>query len=121
MNNEAQQTAIAEQVEAATRQLAHSARTVPSPTDSYELLGALRATATHLEQVATQLASWHDNAEEGVEHNGEDGSGDGAATATAAGELRQAAACLSDAVEHLSSAHSANSVVRWIPRRTAHE
>lgn len=121
MNEDVNQAGIADQMQDAARKLAHSTRAVPSPPDSYELLGDLRATANHLEQVATQLASWHDNAEEGVENNGEDGSGDGAATATAAGELSQAAACLSDAAEHLSAAHSANSVVRWIPRRTAHE
>lgn len=115
MNDESRQTEIADEVESAARQLAHSTRSVPSPPDSYELLGALTVTATHLAQVAGQLARWHDSAAEGVEHRGEDEDGDGRATSTAADELRQAAVSLGDAAAHIASAHSANGVVRWSP------
>lgn len=75
----------------------------------------MTATASHLAQVAKQLARWHDNATEGVEHRGEDESGDGNATGTAANELRQAAKSLADAADHVASAHNANGGVRWIP------
>lgn len=113
MNDDARQTEIADEMEAAARQLAHSTRSVPAPPDSYELLGVLTATATHLAQVATQLARWHDNVSEGVEHVGEDENGDGSATRTAADELRQAASFLVGAADHIASAHSANGTVRW--------
>lgn len=115
MNEDSRQTEVADEVEAAARQLAHSTRSVPSPPDSYVLLGALGATTMSLAQVVQQLARWHDNAVEGVEHLGEDENGDGSGTATAAKELRQAAEALVVAADHIAAAHSANGVVRWKP------
>lgn len=114
MNDEHRQTEVADEVEAASRQLAHSTRNVPNPPDSYRLLGDLGATVRHLSQVAVQLAYWHDRVTEGVEHVGEDDRGDGSGTRTAAEALRQAAAALNVAAEQLDAAHSANGVVRWM-------
>lgn len=114
MNDEHRQTEVADEVEAASRQLAHSTRNVPNPPDSYRLLGDLGATSRHLAQVAAQLAHWHDRVAEGTEHAGEDERGDGTGTSTAAQALRQAAAALNDAAGHVETAHAANGVVRWI-------
>ncbi|WP_348542271.1 hypothetical protein [Dietzia kunjamensis] len=115
MNDEQRQTEVADEVEAAARQLAHSTRNVPNPPDSYALLGSLGASARHLAQVAAQLSRWHDRVTEGTEHVGEDDRGDGTGIDTAATALRQAAAALHGAARHIESAHSANGVVRWVP------
>lgn len=118
MNEDWRQSEIAGEVSAAARHLAHSTRTVPSPPDSYTLLGELGMATTSLAQVAQQLARWHDNVEEGVDHTGQDERGDASATTIAADELRQAYAALALAAEHIASAHSANAVVRWTPRQS---
>lgn len=116
MNEDWRQTEIADEVSAAARQLAHSTRTVPSPPDSYLLLGDLGLATSGLSQVVQQLAHWHENVEEGIDHSGEDERGNGHATATAGYELRQAEAALALAAKHIASAHDANGVVRWTPR-----
>lgn len=113
MNDEQRQTEVANEVEAAARQLAHSTRNVPNARDSYELLGSLAACVGNLAQVSGQLARWHDRVSEGVEYVGEDERGDGSGTRTAAAALRQAGDALDAAAAHLDAAHSANGVVRW--------
>lgn len=78
--------------------LAHSTRSVPVPSDSYFLLGELRATVDDLEQVCRQLGAWHAGVVDGVEYEGEDARGDGATgTVTAAAELDRAASALAAA------------------------
>src|SRR5690606_39287110 len=54
-NEEAGQVRIAGELEERARMLAHSTRSVPVPSDSYFLLGELRATVDDLEQVCRQL------------------------------------------------------------------
>lgn len=58
-NEEAGQVRIAGELEERARMLAHSTRSVPVPSDSYFLLGELRATVDDLEQVCRQLGAWH--------------------------------------------------------------
>lgn len=119
INEEHRQLQIAAELSELTRAMAHSTRTVPAPSDSYELLGDLAATVGHLEQVCRQLSSWHGRVVDGVHYEGEDDRGDGATgTVTAAAELERAAAALGEASIALATAHSANGVVRWfeIPR-----
>lgn len=114
VNEEQRQVAIAGDLEARARTLAHSTRDVPSPGDSYELLGELTATLDHLEQVCRQLAGWHTRVVDGTHYAGEDAEGDGATgTVTAAAELERAAAALDTAAAAMRAAHSANGVVRW--------
>lgn len=119
MNDESRQTEVAGEVEAAARQLAHSTRSVPNPPDSCQLVGSLGASASHLAQVAEQLARWHDHVSEGVEHDGEDEQGNGTGVRVAAEALHQAAAALKNAAAHIYTAHSASSVVRWTPINAA--
>ena len=115
MNEEGRQVEVAEAMEEQSRTLAHSTRDVPSPPDSYRLLGELNATVTHLEQVCQQLSVWHTNAIDGVHYAGEDERGDGATgTVLAAAELDRAATALQAAGDAIASAHSANGVVRWM-------
>ena len=111
-NEEGRQVAIAAEIEEMTRSLAHSTRTVPRPFDSYRLLGELSATADHLAQVLTQLATWHRNVEDGTHYDGEDDGRTGSPLA-AADELDTAARAFAEASEHISRAHSANAGVRW--------
>ncbi|MDR6794868.1 hypothetical protein J2W89_004050 [Pseudarthrobacter oxydans] len=59
INEETRQLEIAREVEALTRTLAHSTRTVPNPSESYNLLAELWLTVDHLQQVSQQLAQWH--------------------------------------------------------------
>lgn len=112
INEERRQRAVAAELEAAARTLAHSTRAVPNPADSYELLGELGATADHLAQVLAQLASWHDAAQDGTTYNGEDGGRTGSPQAAAA-ELHAAARAVTEASQHISRAHAHNAVVRW--------
>lgn len=112
INEESRQVAIAGELEATARTLAHSTRAVPSPIDSYRLLGELNATADHLAQVLNQLAAWHGSAEDGMHYDGE--AGGTLASPTAAGiELTEASQAVTKAAEHISRAHSHNGVVRW--------
>lgn len=113
-NEQHRQVEAARELEAAARTLAHSTRTVPSPADSYDLLGELGATIDHLEQVCTQLGRWHSKALDGVHYEGEDERGDGATgTLSSASDLARAARYLTSAAQQVHAAHSANGVVRW--------
>lgn len=111
-NEEHRQLDVAREVETGARTLAHSTRTVPSPSESYALLGELGATVDHLAQVLEQLSAWHGQAEDGVHYDGEAGGLYGSAEATGK-ELGDAARTLREASEHITHAHSLNSVVRW--------
>lgn len=114
-NQQDRQVEIAGELEEAARTLAHSTRTVPSPFDSYRLLGELAATVDHLEQTCTQLAAWHRGVVDRQHYVGEDNRGDGATgTITAAAELDAAVEALARAADALRAAHAANGVVRWI-------
>lgn len=114
INEEHRQVEVAAQLSAQARTLAHSTRNVPSPRDSYDLLGELVATVGDLEQVCRQLSSWHTSVVDGVHYQGEDDRGDGATgTVVTAAELTRAAAALDAAAVALRTAHSANGVVRW--------
>lgn len=114
INEEQRQVEVARDLEELARTLAHSTKDVPTPPDSYPLLGELRATADDLAQVCRQLAAWHNNVIDGTHYEGEDERGDGVTgTITAAAELEKAATALSAAAAALSAAHSANGVVRW--------
>lgn len=113
-NEQHRQLEVARELEASARTLAHSTRDVPSPADSYELLGELSATVDHLEQVCLQLGRWHSHVQDGVHYDGEDERGDGATgTVTSASDLARAARSLTTATQHLQAAHAANGVVRW--------
>lgn len=112
VNEEHRQLDVAREVEASARTLAHSTRTVPSPSESYALLGELGAIVDHLAQVVDQLSAWHGRTEDGVHYDGEAGGLHGSAEA-AGKELGDAARTLRDASEHINHAHSLNSVVRW--------
>ncbi|MGC5224491.1 hypothetical protein ACPW96_18150 [Micromonospora sp. DT81.3] len=121
INEEHRQAQIATELSELTRTMAHSTRTVPVPSDSYDILGDLAASVGHLEQVCRQLSSWHVHVVDGVHYQGEDDRGDGATeTVTAAAALARAAAALGEASAALGTAHSANGVVRWfeVPRRS---
>lgn len=114
INEEHRQVEVASELEELARTLAHSTRNVPVPSDSYRLLGELRATVDDLEQVCRQLGGWHGRVVDGTHYAGEDDRGDGATgTITAAAELEVAAAALSRASTALGAAHFANGVVRW--------
>lgn len=120
-NEEAGQVQIAGELEERARMLAHSTRSVPVPSDSYSLLGELRATVDDLEQVCRQLGAWHAGVIDGVEYEGEDARGDGATgTVTAAAELDRAASALAAASQAIAAAHSANGVVRWAAEPVDH-
>ena len=97
------------------RILAHAARAIERPYDSYLLLGCLTATQRSLGQVYDQLATWHSNVVDGVEYNGEDGCAAGCAPGVARAELglRDAAQFAGIVEDAHMQAHNANSVVRW--------
>lgn len=113
-NEEHRQVEVAVELAAQARTLAHSTRTVPTPSSSYDLLAELVATTSALEQVCLQLGTWHESVTDGRHYEGEDNRGDGATgTVTAAVELEHAATALNTASAALRAAHSANGVVRW--------
>lgn len=109
VNEDYRQTQVAGEVEESARTLAHSTREVPTPSDSYALLGELGATVDHLEQVCRQLSRWHATARSAGHLQGEHAP----QAAEAAAELEAASAALSTASAALARAHVANGVVRW--------
>ena len=118
VNEEGRQREIADELAEVARTLAHSTRTVPHPSDSYELLASLRSAQDSLTQVYTQLAAWHGAAVDGTHYNGEDGHG--IPGLPAAGTFGQATALLNMAADSaakaadlVDKAQSANAVVRW--------
>ncbi|HEX7352912.1 hypothetical protein [Brachybacterium sp.] len=113
VNEDHRQTEIAREAAQSARTLAHSTRDVPTPSDSYVLLGELGATVDHLEQVCRQLSRWHAATQEPEHFTAEDPRGDGTGTTTAAAELEAAAVALNTASAALMRAHAANGVVRW--------
>lgn len=112
---------VAAEVEELTRTLAHSTRAVPVPADSYRLLGELRATVDHLEQVSRQLSTWHEAAAEEPRFDASAEVHGARANATAAAEeLAGAAVALETASAAISRAHSANGAVVWaVPEERA--
>lgn len=115
VNEQGRQVEVAGELERTARVLAHSTGDVPSPFDSYRLLGELAPTVTHLEQVCRQLAAWHRQVVDGQQYLGEDDRGDGATgTVEAAAQLDAAAAALGQAGDAIRAAHAANGVVRWV-------
>nr|WP_181716127.1 hypothetical protein [Cryobacterium sp.]QJS06301.1 hypothetical protein [Cryobacterium sp.] len=120
VNEEGRQIEIANELAEVARTLAHSTRTVPRPSDSYELLASLRSAQESLAQVYAQLAAWHGAAIDGTHYTGTDGHSLYGVPATAAGAsehvtllLKIAAASATEAAELVSKAHSANAIVRW--------
>lgn len=114
INEQYRQLEVATALEGQARTLAHSTRDVPSPPESYDMLGELRSTLDLLEQVTRQLAAWHKRAIDGQHYAGEDETGDGGtATIVAAAALEQAAAAIAAASAAMNTAHSANGKVRW--------
>lgn len=114
INEEGRQVDVVRELGELAQTLAHSTRDVPSPFDSYTLLGELVATVDALEQVCRQLGAWHGRVVDGTHYAGEDARGDGATgTITAAAALERAAAALDDVSRALRTAHAANGVVRW--------
>jgi uncharacterized protein RhaS with RHS repeats len=113
VNEESRQLEVAAEVEAAATTLAHSTRTVPSPSDSYRLVGELAATLDSLEQVCRQLSQWHNDAEDGQEYDGQDTDEFGKAAAFVGTKLTTAAEALGEAGRAVQSAHSANGAIRW--------
>lgn len=113
VNEDHRQTQIAHEVEESAHTLAHSTRDVPTPSDSYALLGELGLTVDHLEQVCRQLSRWHAAAQDPQHFKGEDERGDGTGTTTAAAELEAASTALATASTALMRAHAANGAVRW--------
>lgn len=109
MNEDYRQTQIAREVEQSARTLAHSTRDVPTPSDSYELLGELGATVDHLEQVCRQLSRWHATARSAGHFQSEDAPH----AAEAAAKLESASAALATASAALMRAHADNGAVRW--------
>lgn len=114
VNDETRQIQIAAEMQEHARTLAHSTRRVLVPSDSYRLVGELRATVDDLEQVCRQLGEWHTNVVDGEHYQGEDERGDGGTgTVAAAAGLDRAATALAAASAALSEAHSANGAIRW--------
>ena len=114
VNEQHRQIEVARDLSAHARTLAHSTRDVPTPFDSYTLLGELTSAVDDLEQVCRQLGTWHASVVDGKHYAGEDERGDGATgTVTAAAELERASAALGSASAALRAAHSANGVVCW--------
>lgn len=126
INEETRQLEIACELESVARTLAHSTRDVPHPHESYALIGELRATVDHLNQVVSQLARWHKNAVKGKHYGScdtgsffapEDGVDDDRRALIveidAAGSLEGAAEALQIVARELGSAHSANGTVGW--------
>ena len=116
INEQSRQLDIAREVEELTRTLAHSTGTVPTPADSYPMLGELHTAVDHLAQVTRQLASWHRQTKDGTDYDGEDGGKIGSPQAAAA-DLDTAGRHLDQAVQAILSAHGHNSVVRWYRER----
>lgn len=113
-NEEHRQRAVAAEVEEAARTLAHSTRTVPFPADSYELLGELRSTVDHLEQVCRQLATWHETTANRAQIDGNSGGATAHERAHgAAADLTSAARALDEASTLISRAHTSNAVLHW--------
>lgn len=126
INEEDRQLALAGELEALARTLAHSTRNVPNPQDSYALIGELRSTVGHLTQVLKQLGSWHKNAVEGKHYAGIDAEGYFTPGIEITDErraqfvqfdvgvsLETAAAELWIAESTLGQAHTASGAVRW--------
>ncbi|KQO98480.1 hypothetical protein [Leifsonia sp. Leaf264] len=59
VNEEGRQVKLAEILSVTAQSVAHSTRNVPSPPDSYILLGELSAAQHSIAQVLAQLADWH--------------------------------------------------------------
>ena len=113
-NQEGRQIEIANELGEAVRTLAHSTRTIPKPSDSYELLGALVAAQEALAQVYAQVSLWHDKAVAGTHYNGVDGiHSDTTAPDHVAQLLAGAAASATRAANQVSEAHSVNGAIRW--------
>jgi len=104
INEETRQLEIAREVEALTRTLAHSTRTVPNPSESYNLLAELWLTVDHLQQVSQQLAQWHQGVIDGTHYNGLDG--EKYAPENVVPFLHSAAIALGEAYGAIGSAHS---------------
>lgn len=115
INQEGRQIEIANQLVEAARTLAHSTRSIPNPSDSYQLLGALGAVQEALAQIYAQTAAWHRSAVDGTHYSGEDGrsTSDIPATEEAAALLESATASASRAANRVDAALSANGVIRW--------
>lgn len=113
MNEDYRQIKVASEVEERARTLAHSTRTIPTPSDSYGLLGELRSSIDHLEQVCRQLSVWHTAAHDGQHFQGEDGHDDRTGTIVTAEALERSAHALSTVYSELSRALQANGTVRW--------
>jgi hypothetical protein len=118
VNEEGRQIEIANELAEVARTLAHSTRTVPRPSDSFELLASLRSAQESLAQVYVQLAAWHGAAVDGTHYSGEDGNSiPGVPAVGAHGQvtalLNMAAASAREAGDLVNKAHSANAVVRW--------
>lgn len=115
INKEAHQVDIANQLVEAARTLAHSTRSIPNPSDSYQLLGALGAVQEALAQIYAQTAAWHRSAVDGTHYDGEDGrrKSETPATEEAAALLESAAASASRAANRVDAALSANGSIRW--------
>ncbi|MEU3333291.1 hypothetical protein ACF046_15410 [Glutamicibacter creatinolyticus] len=111
INEETRQLEIAREVESLTRTLAHSTRTVPNPSESYNLLAELWLTVDHLRQVSQQLAQWHQGVVDGTHYNGLDG--EKYAPENVVPFLHSAAIALGEAYGAIGSAHSINSGIRW--------
>ena len=117
---EGRQTEITDELAEVAQSLAHSTRTVPRPSDSYELLGALQVAQQSLARVYTQLATWHRDAVDGTHCNGTDGHSLYGVPATAAGVSEQvtlllkiAAASAAETADLVGKAQAANGVVCW--------
>jgi hypothetical protein len=115
INKEAHQVEIANQLVDAARALAHSTRSIPNPSDSYELLGALGAVQETLTQIYAQLAVWHRSAVDGTHYSGTDGrsTSEIPATEETAALLESATASASRAANRVDAALGANGVIRW--------
>lgn len=100
INEEQRQLDIARASEEHLRALAHSTRDVPSPSDSYQILGELGAITDHLVQVLEQLASWHHRVEDGTHYDAENGDHSGS-PGSAGIELSTAANALKIASTHV--------------------
>lgn len=105
MNEDYQQVEIAAEAEERLRTLAHSTRTVPTPSDSYGMLGELRSSIEHLEQVCRQLGAWHAGLQEGEHFVVDDRRSDGAGTTITATALERGADAINAVSEELSFAH----------------
>lgn len=113
MNEDYRQIEIASEVEERARTLAHSTRTVPTPSDSYEMLGEIRSSIEHLEQVCRQLSVWHARSQDYQHVLGEDGRGNRPGAIVTAAALDRSADALITVYDELSSALQANGTVRW--------